>query len=60
MCFVMCVATHASDNGIGVDGTTALASALERNSTLQHLDVDGECLRDAGVCVLCAACAVCG
>ncbi len=53
LCVVMCVATHASANGIGVEGATALASALERNSTLQHLDVGCECLCDAGVCVVC-------
>ncbi len=43
LCFVMCVAAHATDNDIGVKGATALASALERNRTLQHLDVGGEC-----------------
>ncbi len=53
LCFVMCVATHASGNGIGVEGATALASALERNITLQHLYVGGECRGDAGVCVVC-------
>jgi hypothetical protein len=49
----MCVATHASDNGIGVEGATALASALERNSTLQHLVVGRECRGDAGVFHVC-------
>jgi hypothetical protein len=58
LCVVMCVATHASGNSIGVDGATALASALERNSTLQHLYVNGECLCDAGVCVVCGVCGV--
>ncbi len=53
-----CVATHASGNGIGVEGATALASALERNSTLQHLDVGCECRCDARVCVVCAVCGV--
>jgi hypothetical protein len=46
---VVCVATHASGNDIGVDGATALASALERNSTLQHLRVSGEYRGDVGV-----------
>jgi hypothetical protein len=50
LCVVMCVATHASVNDIGDKGAMALASALERNSTLQHLDVVGECHDDAGVC----------
>jgi hypothetical protein len=59
LCVVMCVATRASGDGIGAEGATALASALERNSTLQHLYVGGECRGDAGVCV-CVACAVCG
>jgi hypothetical protein len=55
LCFVTCVATHASGNGIGAGGATALASALERNSTLQHLDIISECHGDAGVsCVRCA------
>ncbi len=58
LCLVMCVATHASDNDIGIEGATALASALERNSTLQHLDVGGECWCDAGVCVVCDVCGV--
>jgi hypothetical protein len=59
LCFVMCVATHASDNGIGDEGATALASALERNSTLQHLDIGvGECRGDAGVCFVCGVCGV--
>ncbi len=58
LCVVMCVATHASGNGIGAEGATALASALERNSTLQHLYVHGECLCDAGVCVVCGVCGV--
>ncbi len=53
LCVVMCVAMHASDNGISVEGATALASALERNSTLQHLNVCRECLCDAGVCAVC-------
>ncbi len=48
----VCVAAHASGNGIGDEGATALASALERNSTLQHLDVGRECRGDAGVCVV--------
>jgi hypothetical protein len=56
LCVVMCVATHASDNRIGAEGATALASALERNSTLQHLDVSRECRGDAGVCVCCVSC----
>ncbi len=51
-------ATHASGNGIGDEGATALASALERNSTLQHLDVGGGCRDDAGVCVVCGVCGV--
>ncbi len=51
--FVTCVATPASDNDIRDEGTTALASALERNSTLQHLVVYRECRGDAGVCVVC-------
>ena len=58
LCFVMCVATHASDNDIGAEGATALASALERNSTLQHLDVGGECRGYAGGCVVCGVCGV--
>jgi hypothetical protein len=58
LCVVMCVATHASGNGIGAEGATALASALERNSTLQHLDVGGECRGDARVCVVCGMCGV--
>jgi hypothetical protein len=45
-----CVWRHASDNDIGDEGATALASALKRNSTLQQLDVGGECHRDVGVC----------
>ncbi len=60
LCVVMCVATHASENGIGDEGATALASALERNSTLQHLDVSRECRGDAGVCVECVKCATQG
>jgi hypothetical protein len=55
----MCVATHASGNSIDDEGAMALASALERNSTLQHLYVNGECLCDAGVCVVCGV-RVCG
>ncbi len=58
LCVVMCVATHASDNDIGAEGATALASALERNSTLQHLDVGCECRCDAGVCVEYGVCGV--
>ncbi len=58
LCFVMCVATHASENDIGDEGATALASALERNNTLQHPDVSGECCCDAGVCVVCGMCGV--
>jgi hypothetical protein len=50
LCVVMCVATHASGNGISAEGATALASALERNGALQHLDVSSECRCDAGVC----------
>jgi hypothetical protein len=46
------MAMHASDNDIGAEGATALASALERNSTLQYLDVGGECRGDAGVCAV--------
>ncbi len=53
LCVVMCVAMHASVNSIRAKGVTALASALERNSTLQHLDVYRECRNDAGVCVAC-------
>jgi hypothetical protein len=56
LCVVMCVATHASGNRIGVEGAAALASALERNSTLRHLAVRSECLCDAGVCVVCGVC----
>ncbi len=56
LCFVMCVATHASGNYIGAEGATALASALERNSTLQRLGVWGECRGDAGVRAACVAC----
>ncbi len=58
LCFVMCVATRASDNGIRDEGARALASALERNSTLQHLNVRGECRGDAGVCAVCGVCGV--
>jgi hypothetical protein len=58
LCVVMSVATHASGTNIGDEGATALASALERNSTLQHLDVGGECRCDAGVCVVCGVCGV--
>ncbi len=53
LCFVLCVATYASGNGIGAEGATAFASALERNSTLQHLDVSCECRSDAGLCAVC-------
>ncbi len=53
LCVVMYVAAHASANDIGDEGATALASALERNSTLQHLYVGGECHDDAGGCVVC-------
>jgi hypothetical protein len=49
------VATHASDNDIDAE---ALASAFERNSTLQHLGVGCECRFDAGVCVVCVKCGV--
>jgi hypothetical protein len=38
---------------MGAEGATALASALERNSTLQSLFVYGECGGDAGVCDVC-------
>jgi hypothetical protein len=31
-----------ADNSIGVEGAMALASALERNSTLLHLDISSE------------------
>jgi hypothetical protein len=41
MMFRGSVVTHASVNRIYAEGATALASALERNSTLQHLDVRG-------------------
>jgi hypothetical protein len=39
----MFAATYASGNHIGAEGATALASALERNSTLKHLCIGGEC-----------------
>ncbi len=58
LCVVMRVATRASENGIGDEGATALASALERNSTLQHLNVNCECRGDAGVSVVCGVCGV--
>ncbi len=45
--------THASDKKLRAEGATALASAFERNSTLQHLDVSSECRGDAGVCAVC-------
>ncbi len=40
------------DNWIGAEGATALASALERNSTLQHLNLSCEWRYDAGGCVV--------
>jgi hypothetical protein len=51
LCLPMYVANHASDNDIGDEPATALASALERNKSLQHLDAHGasECRR---VCCL--------
>jgi hypothetical protein len=56
LCVVMC--GRASGNGIGAEGATALASALERNSTLQQLRVGGESRCDAGVCDVCGVCGV--
>jgi hypothetical protein len=56
VCFVTCVATHASGNKIGAVGATALASALERNRTLHHLNVGGEWRHDG--CVACSKCDV--
>jgi hypothetical protein len=50
---VWSAAMHTSDNRIGAKGATALASALKKNNTLQHLRVGGECRGDAGVCVVC-------
>ncbi len=58
LCFVMCVATHASDNGIGAEGARAVASALERNSTLRRLRVGSECRGDVRGCVVCGVCCV--
>ncbi len=39
LCFVTCVATHASDNFFYDKGATALASKLHSNRTLQRLDI---------------------
>ncbi len=36
---------RASVNSVGVNGARALASALEMNNTLQHLDVGRELFR---------------
>jgi hypothetical protein len=49
---VLCVVTSASENSIGGAGATALASALKRNSTLQHLNVWSQWRRD-GSCATC-------
>jgi hypothetical protein len=32
---------HAAGNGIGVDGVRALAASLEKNTTLETLDLGG-------------------
>ena len=34
----------SSDNGVGDAGCAALAGALEKNTTLQWLDLQGECV----------------
>jgi hypothetical protein len=36
---------RSSDNYIGDDGAAALCTTLERNTTLQSLDLSGECMR---------------
>ena len=37
--------TRFADNGIGPEGARAIGSALERNSTLIDLNVEGESAR---------------
>ena len=42
---VVCVAAEpapSSDNGVGAAGAAALAGALEKNTSLQTLNLDGE------------------
>jgi hypothetical protein len=48
---VVFLTTHTPVNLIGGKGATALASALMRNSTLQHLDVIRELRCDAVLCL---------
>jgi len=43
----VCGTTEApcsSDNGVGAAGCAALEGALEKNTTLQELYLDGECV----------------
>jgi hypothetical protein len=54
VCFVT---TRALGNDVGAEGATALASALERNSVLQHLRIGSECAVTLE-CMLCAVCDV--
>jgi len=39
--------------GIGVEGAKAIGEGLKHNSSLQTLDLGGECARSRSNCVLC-------
>ena len=50
---IACVAAEpapSSDNEVGAAGVAAFASALEKNSSLQTLDLGGECF-DFDICL---------
>ena len=46
VCIFFCVRTQpppSSDNGIGAEGAAAVCRALEKNTTLQSLNLQSEC-----------------